>query len=228
MPSVPLWKLRRLAPRAKRIIERRKNDSPVFTAYEATVVAAVDEYVAAYDQAAGTRANWRREMQEGRDAIQVLSVCVRSWIPLVSRDVPGFSGNDLRASSVPDDVIGGAEHLLGATAAHEAATGTTLAYREALAADVTAKLDAARKERSEAEGADQGYQQTLADVRAKGDVLATELRSLRRTLEALVGRSDKDYQKLRIQRAARRDEDDDPNAPPPDEDGGLDDDLPDA
>jgi hypothetical protein len=38
--------------------------------------------------------------------------------------------------------------------------------------------------------------------------------ALRRTLVVVVGRSDKDLQKLRVERGGMPDEDDDPNGPP--------------
>ena len=50
--------------------------------------------------------------------------------------------------------------------------------------------------------------------RDTAEAFNTELKAFRRTLGNVVGRSDKDYQKLRADRAAMADEDDDPAAPP--------------
>ncbi|HSN99208.1 MAG TPA: hypothetical protein VLS89_13025 [Candidatus Nanopelagicales bacterium] len=52
-------------------------------------------------------------------------------------------------------------------------------------------------------------------MRSTGAVLDLELQTFRRSLSSELGRSDKDYQKLRAERASRRDEEDDANAPPP-------------
>ncbi|MFZ5785069.1 MAG: hypothetical protein ACOY3Y_01380 [Acidobacteriota bacterium] len=74
---------------------------------------------------------------------------------------------------------------------------------------------AATREWSEAEAADSTYQQLLARVRQTGATFDTELRAFRRTMLAIVGRNDKDYQKLRASRASATDTDDDPAAPSP-------------
>lgn len=82
-------------------------------------------------------------------------------------------------------------------------------------ADVGVKLVAGKKERSEAEAADSEYQQILAEARESYVAFNVVLRALRKSLGAVLGRNDRDFQKLRIQRAAQRDEDDDPSAPVP-------------
>ena len=69
------------------------------------------------------------------------------------------------------------------------------------------------KERTEA--ADRAYQQILADARDAHVELNTVLKAFRKTLRAMFGSSDKDFQKLRGQRASQRDEDDDPGTPVP-------------
>ena len=50
--------------------------------------------------------------------------------------------------------------------------------------------------------------------RASAAALDEELKHLQRTLAEVLGRSDKDYQKLRVARASQGDTDDDPSAPP--------------
>jgi hypothetical protein len=217
--STPLWKLRRLAPRAKRVLERRKQEAPVLLAYEPTLVPAADTYVTAYDQAARAQSRWRKENNEGRSAVYELVVAVRSWIPLLVRDVLGFEGVTLSAAAVPDDAIEEALRVLGIVIDHVDAAGNPLPYQDAARGELEAKLNAARKEVSEAEGADATYQQLLAAARTAGEAFHAELKAFRRTLSVVLGRQDRDYQKLRAQRAAQRDEDDDAAAPrPPDVD----------
>lgn len=220
MAQAPLWKLRRLAPRAKRVIERRKSDAPVIAAYEPTMVSAADGYMAAYDQAARYRGTWKQEMAESSDAVAVLAKALRTWIPLLARDVGGFDDSTFLDTAVPDDVISDGEQIL-ATLAERVTTGREpLQYQAALVADVTAKVEAAQKEHAEAEAADRLYQERLAEVRRAAEIFHNELRTFRRTVAALIGRNDKDYQKLRMQRAAQRDEDDDLDAPAPPSEGG--------
>jgi hypothetical protein len=219
MAQAPLWKLRRLAPRAKRVIDRRKGEAPVIAAYESTMVSAADRYMAAYDQAARYRATWKQEMAEGASAVAELATTLRSWIPLLARDVGGFDGSVFLDTAVPDDVISDGEQILATVVARVAEGREPLAYAAPLVADVTGRVEAAKKEHAEAEAADKIYQERLAEVRREAETFHNELRTFRRTVAALVGRNDKDYQKLRMQRAAQRDEDDDPAAPAP-PDGG--------
>jgi hypothetical protein len=80
---------------------------------------------------------------------------------------------------------------------------------------VDAKLAKANKEWPEAEAADRKYQALLQAVRLSGDEFEAELIALRRTLAAHAGRSEKDYRKLRTEKAATEDPEDDPNAPKP-------------
>lgn len=215
MKGYPMWKLRRLAPRALRVLERRKSEAPVLAAYEPRLVPAAQRYIAAYDRAAGYRSTWLREMAEGRGAMAVLASTVQAWVPLVTGDIANLNSSDFATSPVADDVISAAERMLEMAGAHVDAQGSALPYREALVADVSARLAAGLKERSEAEAADRAYQQILADARDAYGELGVVLGAFRKSLGAVFGRNDKDFQKLRVQRAAQRDEDDDPNAPVP-------------
>ena len=82
-------------------------------------------------------------------------------------------------------------------------------------ADLSARLAAGVKERSEAEAADRAYQEVLAEARSAYAAFNVVLQAFRKSLGAVFGRNDKDFQKLRVQRAAQRDEEDDPDAPVP-------------
>jgi hypothetical protein len=148
-----------------------------------------------------------------------LAVALQCWSPLVIRDVKSFDSSAFLQTSVPDDVIHDAEYIVALVLEHVARTGAALAYQEPLIIEMNDKLNAGRKEHAEAEAADKAYQQCVANLRREAEAFQTELTTFRRTLAALLGRSDKDYQKLRVERASHQDEDDDPNAPPPPSDG---------
>ena len=75
-------------------------------------------------------------------------------------------------------------------------------------------LRTAEQQWGEADAADKHYQALSMALRAAGDVLDDELVALRKYLAVQFGRSDRDYQKLRLERASVRDEEGDPNAPP--------------
>ncbi len=215
MTAYPMWKLRRLAPRALRVLERRKSDAPVLTAFEPKLVPAAERYITAFDRAAGYRSTWLREMDEGRGAMAVLTSTVQGWLPLVVGDIANLNSSDFAPSPVADDVITAAQQLIDMAGEHVDAQGNALPYREALVADVSAKIAAGVKERTEAEAADRAYQQILADARDAHVELNTVLKAFRKSLRAMFGSNDKDFQKLRGQRASQRDEDDDPGAPAP-------------
>src|SRR4051812_18305973 len=79
--NTPLWKLRRLAPRAKRVQARRAADAPAVAAYGPTLLAKADAFIAAYDSAARYETTWRKEMAEGKGAIAALVAAIRAWLP---------------------------------------------------------------------------------------------------------------------------------------------------
>ena len=134
----------------------------------------------------------------------------------MQRDVPGFSGADFGDKpSVPDDVLEDVGRFFDMMADYQDDAGQSLPYQGALLADLEPKLQSAAKEWSEAETADKHYQTLLADVRRTGEMFDNELKPLRRTLTVVAGRNDKDYQKLRAQKAQIVDDDDDAHSPAP-------------
>ncbi len=215
MASLSNWKLRRLAGRGVRVVNRRKTTAPAIGAYERTFMPLALAFIAAYDLAVGYANTWRKEFAEGRNAVGVLLKKIQAWVPLVARDVPGVVAAEFGDQpGVPDDVIGDGERLLDLIDDHRRPDGTPLPYRESGMADLGAAFDAAVKEWSEAEASDSQYQQSLKTVRETGNAFDAELQAFRRTLANTVGRRDKDFQKLRASKAKDRDDDDDPAAPP--------------
>ena len=214
MNSTPNWKLRRLAARALRILLRRAKHDPVIAAYLTTLKPHAEAMIKAYDEAGRYRADWLREMMEGRGAVAELLRQLRSWLPLFVRDVPGFDGSSFGDSPVvPDDVLEDAGRLIDTAADFEANTGQVLPYIELFNDTFGKALEKAVKEWSEAEASDKQHQDVLARVRESGELLAADLKAFRRTMQVVAGRSDADYQKLRVTRAHIKDEDDDADAP---------------
>lgn len=217
MPTVtPQWMLRRLASRAVRIVKRRAQESPVIAAYLQTTVPKAEAFMEAYDRCHKYEANWKKEMREGRGAVAALLKQIQAWIPLVGRDVPGFEGGSYGdRPRVPDDVIEDGTRLAAVIEEFRDAADQPLSYQKEALAGLGTALQAAAKEWGEAEASDHQYQVLFAAARASAEALQAELVPLRRTLMASVGRSDKDFQKLRAERAGLPDDDDDPNAPTP-------------
>ncbi|MBI5482790.1 MAG: hypothetical protein HY906_28300 [Deltaproteobacteria bacterium] len=216
MASSAFWKLRRLGPRAVRILQRRKTGSKVIAAYEATLPPKVNAFTGAYDGAVRYKASWRKEQVEGKGAIAALLKGMREWLPLVKRDVPGFNASEYGDKpDVPDDVIEDGSRFAEVVDEHRTAPGSPLPYHDECLAVLEPAVQAAAKEWEEAEAADKHYQELLGKMRATGAEMDTELQAFRRTLAAVGGRRDRAYQKLRAQRAYETDEDDDPTAPAP-------------
>jgi len=212
----PQWKLRRLAPRAIRIVKRRSPDSKVIATFAQTAVPKAEAYMSTYDRSMKYHANWKREMEEGRTAIARLLKQIQAWSPLLKRDVPGFEGSVYGDQPVvPDDVIEDGERMASVIDEFRDGKGNPLAYQKEALEQLGPVLEAATKEWTEAEAADSEHQKLLASVRDMADDLQKDLIALRRCLLIAVGRSDRDYQKLRSERAGLPDEDDDPNAPQP-------------
>ena len=216
MATTPPWKLRRLAPRAKRVQARRSADAPVIAAFAGTLPQKADAYIAAYDAAAKYENTWRKEMGESKGAVAALLKAIQSWLPFLARDVPGFDASTFGDQpGVPDDVIADGERLASVFEEAVGADAQPLPYRDAALAALTPGIVAANKEWSEAESADAAYQKLLKDSRAAGAVFDAEIQTFRRVLAAALGRQDKDFQKLRVERAAQKDEEGDGSAPPP-------------
>ncbi len=212
----PHWKLRRLAPRALRIVKRRAAESPALQTFVVTTVPKAESYISTYDKCVKFEASWKREMTEGRDSITALLKQIQVWCPLLKRDVPGFDGSIYGDQpQVPDDVIEDGERMASVIDEFRDSKGNPLPYQKVALDAFGPVLQSAVKEWAEAEAADSEHQQLLASVRVLADDLQTDLIALRRSLLATVGRADKDYQKLRAERAGFPDEDDDPNAPQP-------------
>ena len=216
MASTPAWKLRRLAPRAKRVQARRRSESPVLAVYDTTLPPKADAFIAAYDIAAKYENNWRREMKEGKGAVAKLISDMRSWLPLLTRDVPEFDASSFADKpDVPDDALEDGNRLLETLDVATDAAGRLLGYADTAKTALDVSLVAANQEWSQAEAADSHYQKLLADVRATAAVFDLELQTFRRSLANVAGRNDKDFQKLRAERASHADDEDDPTAPAP-------------
>lgn len=219
MASTPQWKLRRLAARAQRILERRSSESPAIAAFNNTLLPVATDFITTYDGVKRFNARWQKELREGHGAVADLVAAIRAWLPRLSKDIPHFDRSTFADTSVPDDVIEDAERLRDTVEAHQelAAQSENALTPLPYAADLLGHLDpvyaAALKEWHEAEEANAQYQQALAATRALAGQLQRELVLFRETLVMLVGRSDVDYQKLRDARAATPDPEDDPNAP---------------
>jgi hypothetical protein len=217
MASSPHWKLRRIADRVLRVHARKSPTSPALAAYDETLPPKVKAFIAAYDAARASEAAWRRDMAEGRGAVAALVKRMRAWLPSFTRDVPGFQAGDFAdRPDVPDDVLGDATRLFDAIDA-SVPPAAPVKWAASFEADLTPLFQSAVSEWHEAEAADATYQGLLRAVREAAAAFDAELQLYRVSLAAVVGPRDKDFQKLRAERAGQRDEED--AAPLPGGDG---------
>lgn len=203
MASSPYWKLRRLADRVLRVHARRSGESGAIAAYGPTLLPKTATWIAAYDAARNAEAGWKKEMKEGKGATAALVKLVRAWLPTFARDVAGFTATDfVDRPEVPDDVFGDVGRLL------EVAASANATWSASFETEVQPKLAAAETEWREAEAADGGYQRLLRQSREAAGAFDAELQLYRVTLAAALGTRDKDFQRLRADRAGDKDEDD--------------------
>jgi hypothetical protein len=211
---VPHWMSRRLASRFVRVVRRRAAESPAIATFVELGVPKAEAYMGTYDKCQKYEASYKKEMAEGRGAVAALLKQVRTWVPLAKRDIPGFDATSFGdQSDVPDDVIEDGERLASTIQDYRDSKGNPLPYQKAALDGLTPALQSAAKEWAEAEAADSEYQKLLASVRQLASELQKELVALRRSLMAVVGRNDKDFQKLRVEHGGLPDDDDDANVP---------------
>ncbi|HEY3356510.1 MAG TPA: hypothetical protein VGQ83_24880 [Polyangia bacterium] len=202
------WKLRRIAPRTLRVLARHRGESQAIAAHEPGLTAKAGAFVAAFDDA--------MRGAKPAAAAHALQVAVRAWLPILTRDVDGFDATDFGGrAELADDVLDDARRLVERVQGHKDVHGAALPYRDQCVAGLTARIAQAEQEAQTREAADAPLRGLLAALRSTSEALETELQGVRRTLAARLGRQDRDFTKLRPQRAHLVDDDDDPAAPPP-------------
>lgn len=212
-------KLRRLATRALRALERHKHSRPFLASFELTLVPTAQRYAALHDRISATLSQKNRESQQGHHQIGALLETSRGWLAPLARDLEKFNAADFRTTTnVPDDIIVNAERLL-AIALETKAANAAPPYREQLIADLSAAIPLARAEWARTQQVLSNQQELQADLRNAGKALHAELVAFRSALRTALGSSHRDYQTLRTKRASVLDEEDEDNAQQADDSG---------
>jgi hypothetical protein len=202
--------LRRLAARCIRIHGRQRGKGLALSAYDDTLAVRAAAYVELYDalrQAAKLR---MKERREGKAAIEELVRAIRSWAPIVARDIDDVRAGEFGENpAVPDDAIRDGKGLLKYGSEHVDREGQPLSYADALKEDLGGAVETAEAEWGEAEQAQEGYAALRAQVLETGILLEQDLVAYRKTLKSEITSAHPDYQKLRIDRIRTPDEDDD-------------------
>jgi hypothetical protein len=213
MISVTQWKLRRLASRALRVLERRKEENPLFAAYEYSLVPAAENFIKAYDSLSRYKVNVKKEKTESKVAARDLFLTTRGWLPLLKRDIPQFNEQDFNNTQLMDDILEDGNRLYDFVTDYRNSEGNELPYAQDCLAGIDEKLTAALKEINEAENADSVYQAMRKHSRNSAVQLQSEIVAFRKSLAVIAGRNSTDYQKLRESKSHLKDEDDDKNVP---------------
>lgn len=216
MPISPNWKLRRLAPRAKRVQARRSRDAQAIAAYASTLPGKADAFIKAYDAIVKYESTWRRLLREGHRAVVRLEEVIHAWLPRLGRDLPGLDTAAFASDpDTRDNLLGHSDRLVTFIEDHRDRRGAALPYKDVALVELQSALALAHRRSTEAEIADARYQEFLRDMRLTYTAFDTELKAFRRSLCTAFGRSDKDFQKLRMEHATDPDEEDDVDAPLP-------------
>lgn len=200
---VPNWKLRRMVPRALRVLGNHKGSFEELKAIELTLVPAAQRFVELYDTARVSETP-RREVSESRKALRRLELGIRRWTGIVTRDIPGFTlASFLDGDALSDDLIGGAERFLEVVRGFKGSNGEAPSYVADLLARVTPLLEEATQSWDAAQNHMAAERELLRQTRAAAALVQKELVALRRTLRATLGSTHRDYQVLRIVRVAQ-------------------------
>lgn len=109
-PTVAMSKLRRIAPRALRVLARHGEGRPALVHFEGTLVPAAEAFIASYDRVYSDRPDGLTKVALGYAKVAALGRRARAWSGALERDVEGF--HFTLPSPVPDDVMGSIERLL--------------------------------------------------------------------------------------------------------------------
>lgn len=201
--KVSNWKLRRMVPRALRVLNDHKDGFEELKAFEVTLVPAAKRFIELYD-ASRVSETPRSEVIDSRKALRRLELGIRRWTGIVTRDIPGFTlSSYLDGESLSDDLIGGAERFLEVVRSFKGTNGEAPGYVADLLARVTPLLEEATKSWDAAQTHMAAERELLRQTREAAAVVHKELVALRRTVKATLGETHRDYQTLRMTRVAQ-------------------------
>ena len=203
MPSISQEKLRRLAARSIRVLNRHKEAAPAVSAYVGTLDAAAQAFIVAFDEVHSSRPSRGATRRSGKEGTEQLVKTLRMWLALVDKDVTSFDrSNYLLRPVVTDDVVADGEQLLAVVEDFATGAGDPLPYADELRTDLEAAIDAARADYVSHNASRAELASLLSDARTKAEAFYEELVAFRRTLRAFLGSTHPDFGLLR-NKAAR-------------------------
>lgn len=189
-------KLRELAERAVRVIERHTSHVSVRAA-ATSLVPAAEAFAKGYDEGFKFWSDQSSEMEGRRASMVALDKLLKSSLAIVQLVAPGFDTSELTATvETPDRLMVNARRVLEVLA-H---AGDSVPEGQALIAALKEAADKAEEHLAAAHTSRVELQQSQATVRELAIAFNRELVALRRILRATVGTHHLDFQALRASR----------------------------
>jgi hypothetical protein len=199
--------LRRLAPRAARVLDKNADKDPALAALGVSLEPTIATFERVYD-AHKVRVSRRASMTaSARATVRRLEHAVGIWLVLVASDL-GVDPARFRApTGVPDDVIALASQLVRLLEEHMAGNESPTPAAAQAIADLAPRIAEARAQWVEARKAMTELQEEAQQVRNAAQELHAGLVVLRRVLRRVIGSRHLDYQTLRVERSREDGED---------------------
>ena len=199
-PYVPLKRLRRLAPRGLRVVERYRSLDPTLEVLAPDFVKAATEFEDAYDKPVlMTRA---QKFQQSRDCLEALRGKTVRWLAVLSRDRPEHAAGLRTLPRTADEVISTAKRVVTTVRDLQDREVSPLPYADRLIESLSQAIDETQTQLDEARNAAADAQEHAQRIRDAATALQAELVSLRKVLRSLLGSRHVDYQTLRSERGA--------------------------
>lgn len=201
-----LWKLRRLAPRAKRVLDRHKDRQAALQAYLLTLLPAADAFMDTYDRLRTLTATRGQELAQGKAAVATVVDKMASWAAQLGAigAIEDFDPRDFGDNpAVPDDVLSDADALVDIVQTQLETEPESIPFGQALIDDMVPAVESAKQEWVEATGLKSDHQELVNQNRENARVLSGLLVAFRRSIARVLGRNHPDYQTLRATKIDR-------------------------
>jgi hypothetical protein len=194
--------------------ERHREKEPGLAAYDLTLVVSGQALITTYDEVRATESSRFFEHAEGKTTLKSLHRKLRMWAAHVADRIEGVDMAEYGDNpEVAEDLIADANALIERVNRHAAQASEPLPFMDALIADLTEAIEAAKGEWRQAEVAASDVADMRRAMHEAAEAFERDLISYRRALASVIGRNHPDFQKLRLERVTTPDEDDDENAP---------------
>jgi len=185
-------RLRRLAARTIRIIEKNQNIDAIAMISDYMKDSAA-RYLKSYDNVQNLQRAYTKEYAEGKSAIGNLRNTVVSYLPVLKLKYPHLV-QDMESSGVPDDLMNEVNNFLDNLSD---LNDRPAEVNDRIIPALENALKTATKEWTESDTSRTQLQSAQEELRNLAGTLSTDLVQFRRILAGTLGRTSYDYQSLR-------------------------------